>query len=224
MPSTQRNFSYYIYNLDFLSGSIKIKILNRDKNVSLAGLILTLIFSVGVISYSIVELVDFFRLTNFSLISMEDNTQDINAIKYIGNDTIALVRFVKIKSGENGKEYEEGFPDFLKIFKIRVKQVNYDTGAIDSSSQYYDMQNCTNVMTNEEIVKFKLNQEMVSQSLCPPYDKGLKLRWNKYGTSQLSFEILLCNKSENQNCYSETEINEKYKSGELDHIVFGFIQ
>ena len=224
MSSTQKNISFYIYSLDILSGSTNFKIFDRDKNVSLAGLILTFILSFGVISYSIIQLIDYCSLTNFTLISMEDNSQEINAIKYIGNDTIALVRFSKVKVDGKGNTYEGDFPDFLKLFKIRVQQANYDSSTLNYTLQYFDMQNCTNVMTNEEVVKFALDPDMINQSVCPPYDKGLKLRWNKYGTTKLFYEILLCNKSEDENCYSEAEINEKIKSDELDNVAFGFIQ
>ena len=68
------------------------------------------------------------------------------------------------------------------------------------------MQNCTNYFTNDDMEKYDIPQYYIEQSLCPPYDKGIKLRWNKYGSSKLTFEILLCNKTEDENCYSEEEI------------------
>ena len=88
MSWTQNQILFFLYSLDFLSGSKKFKILGRKKNFSLVGLILTIIVAIMVIIYSTPELIDYFKRKNFSFFSMEDNSEKIEALKYIGNDTI----------------------------------------------------------------------------------------------------------------------------------------
>ena len=141
---------------------------------------------------------------------MEDNSTNIPALKYIGNDTIAALYFTKFKLDENGIQYNQEIPDLMKIFKMKVYQYSqdYHTGAIQYKP--YIMQNCTNYFTKKDMEKFQIPKDIVDQSICPPYDEGLKLKWDKNGYSELYFKISLCNKKEDENCYSEEEIKEKY--------------
>ena len=53
------------------------------------------------------------------------------------------------------------------------------------------MENCTKYLTDDDLIKYNLPEYILSQSVCPPNDKGLKLRWDKYGLSELDFEIYL---------------------------------
>ena len=198
---------------------------DREKNVSLVGLIFTIILASMIILYSAVELINYFQQTNYSFISMEDNSEKIDATKFIGkNGTIAALRFIKYDLDEDGNEIEVPIPDLLKIFKIRVRQYNYDYDTDDSQFDYYNMENCTKYFDEEELIKYNIPSHYIENAVCPPYDKGLRLRWSNYALSTLAFQVFLCNKSENENCYSKEEIIEKYESGYLDYITFGFIQ
>ena len=225
MSTTQGKISYFIYSLDFLSGAKSFKMFDREKNVSLVGLIFTIILASMIILYSAVELINYFQQTNYSFISMEDNSEKIDATKFIGkNGTIAALRFIKYDLDEDGNEIEVPIPDLLKIFKIRVRQYNYDYATDDSQFDYYNMENCTKYFDEEELIKYNIPSHYIENAVCPPYDKGLRLRWSNYALSTLAFQVFLCNKSENENCYSKEEIIEKYESGYLDYITFGFIQ
>ena len=224
MASIHEKLCFFLYGLDILSGTQSFKIFDRIKNVSLVGLICTIIFAVIIIIFTIFELIEFFKDTNFSLISMEDNSTKIPAIKYIGNDTIAALYFIKNKIDKNGKQYNQEIPDLMKIFKMKVYQYNQDYFTGDIEYKSYIMQNCTNYFTQEDMLKFDISQYIVDQSVCPPYEQGFKLKWDKHSYSQLYFKISLCNKKEDENCYSEEEIKEKYESGYLDDITFGFIR
>ena len=196
----------------------------REKNVSLVGLICTIILTIITIIYATFLLIEYFNHTNFSLISMEDNSNKVNAIKYIGNDTISLFRFIKNKLDKNGNQIIIEIPDITKIFKIKVHQYNYNFETGNTEYKPYIMQNCTKFFTEKDIKKFDIPNYIIKQSVCPPIDKGIKLRWTKNDFSQLYFSIYLCNKTEDLNCYSEEEIKQKYDSGYLDDITFGFIK
>ena len=224
MSSIQSKISYFIYSLDFLSGSTNFKIFDREKNVSLVGLIFTIILAIMTLFYATFEIINYFQQTNFSLISMEDNSEKIDATKYLGNETIAILRFYKYDTDEEENQIEKDIPDLFKIFKIEVQQYNYKYENDNDELIYYNMVNCTNYITNDISIKYNLPYYYIEQSVCPPNDKGIKLRWNKYELSELNFEVYLCNKDEDENCYSKEEIEEKYESGELDNIAFGFIQ
>ena len=224
MTSTQAKISFFIYSLDFLSGTKNFRLFDREKNVSLVGLIFTIILAIITLVYSAIEILNYFQETNFSLISMEDNSEQIDATKFIGNDTLAALRFIKYDVDEEENEIEVEIPDLLKIFKIKVQQFNYEYDTDHYEYKYYDMENCSKYYKSEDFEKFNLPEYIISQSVCPPKDKELKLRWNQNGISKLYFEVKLCNKSEDENCYSKEEIEEKYNSSELDNIAFGFIQ
>ena len=224
MSSTRAKFFFYLYSLDFLSGSKHFKAFNREKNVSLVGLIFTIILAVIIITYSTVELITYFRQINFSLISMEDNSGKVDATKYVGNETIVLIRFINSIYDDEGNIVEKDIPDLLKIFRVEVKQYDYEYGNSDYDIKKFALENCTKYLKEDDIIKYNLPKNYIRQSLCPPEDKGLKLRWNSKGTSTLNFKVYLCDNESDSNCYTKEEIDEKYKLGELSSITFGFIQ
>ena len=224
MSTIQNQISSLIFNLDFLSGSKKFTMFGREKNVSLLGLVFTLIIAMMVIIYSFHEIINYFKHTNYSIISMEDNSYKITATKYIGNDTIALLRIVKYEYDEKGNQIAKEIPDLLKIFKIKAIQCDYQTETSETRYIYYNMTKCTNYFSDEDLIKYELPKDYIEQSLCPPYNAGLKLKLTRDEISSLIFKVFLCNKTEDSNCYSKEEIKEKYESGELDNIDFGFIQ
>ena len=226
MDSPQAKISFFIYSLDFLSGSKNFKIFDREKNVSLVGLIFTIILGVLTIFYAAVEIINYFHQINFTMISMEDNSEKIDATRYIGNETFVAIRFFRYGEDEEGNYIEESIPDLLKIFKFKLKQYNYEYENDYDEYITYSMQNCSNLFTDDDLLKFNLYSYsyIIPQSVCPPKDKGLKLRWNKQGLSELYFKVLLCDQTEDPNCYSKDEIEQKYIDGELDYIQFGFIQ
>ena len=224
MSSARAKFFFYLYSLDFLSGSKHFKAFNREKNVSLVGLLFTIILAVIIITYSTVELITYFRQINFSLISMEDNSGKVDATKYVGNETIVLIRFINSIYNDEGKIVEQEIPDLLKILRVEVKQYDYEYGKSDYDIKKFTMENCSKYLTDNDLKKYKLPKNYLRQSLCPPVDKGLKLRWNSNGTSILNFNVYLCDNESDSNCYTKEEIDEKYKLGELSSITFGFLQ
>ena len=219
MSSFSSKICFLLYSFDFLSGSENLRRFNRRKNVSLVGLILTIILIMMMAIYATTKLVDYFQQVNFSLNAIEDSSLRTDATLYIGNETIALLRVIQHDIDEN----EVDIPDLLKIFKFNIRQYEYDCENDKYEIKYYPLVNCTKYFTAEDLVKYDLPVHYVQQSLCPPYDEGLKIRWNKKATASLIFQVFLCNKNEDSNCYSEEEIQEKYNSGELDGISFGFI-
>ena len=224
MSSIQSKISFFIYSFDFLSGTKNFKLFDREKNVSLFGLIFTIILAIMTLFYATFEIINYFQQTNFSLISMEDNSEKLDATKYIGNETIIALRFIKYDSDEEGNDIEVEIPDIFKIFKFKVIQYNYEYENDHYEYLYYDMENCTNYITDDISIKYDIPYYYIKESVCPPNNKGLKIRWNNHAISTIYFQVYLCNKDKDENCYSKEEIEEKYNSSELDNIVFGLIQ
>ena len=224
MISFYEKLSFYIYSLDLLSGTKPLKILNREKNVSLTGLIFTFILIVISIIYGTIVLLEYSKQKNYTLISMEDNSNKISSLLNLGNETAAFLRFYKVSLDENGSQVNDDIPDFSKIFKILVTQyIFYHHTQESEYKEDINLINCTNFL-NSNFYKHGVSQQIIEKSFCPPNDKGLKVGSNSIISSTLYFHIKLCNKTEDLNCYTDDEIKEKYESGYLSNIFFEFYQ